>query len=100
VTRAESNEASPTRDDLAAAIDHAVRTRTHARETLAAIHNGYWVGDQVLYEREVKVGALARELDGFAAAWEPGGGAQTRDQLLESVRPLLVEPGSVEAHRP
>lgn len=91
---------SAARDELVAAVDRAVATRVHARESLAEEHGGYWVGDQVLFVREVEVGALARELDGFIESWLPGGGDLTVEEILEQVRPLRIEPGNPDAHMP
>jgi hypothetical protein len=88
------------RDELVAAVDQAVRTRVAARETLAAQYGGHGVGDQMLHVREVEVGALGKELDGFTEAWSPGGGDLPVDRILDHVRPLLVEPGSDEAQEP
>lgn len=90
------------RDELAAAVDQALRTRTRAREALAAQYGGYHQGDQILFAREVDVGALGRELDGFIEDWQTSGGgkALTADELLTRVRPLLVEPGNPESHQP
>ncbi|MCU1614449.1 MAG: hypothetical protein JWO98_1989 [Frankiales bacterium] len=98
VEQAGNSETTPSRDALVLAVDRAVRTRHRARIACARKHNSGWVGDQELFEREVKVGALARELDGFVEAWRPGGGGRARAELLESVRPLLVEPGNYAAH--
>lgn len=89
------------RDELAAAVDQAVSTRTRAREALAAQYGGYEQGDQLLFVREVNVGALGRELDGFIEDWQRSGGGKafTADEILTRVRPLLVEPGNPEAHQ-
>ena len=88
------------RDELVAAVDQAVTARTRARESLAAQYGGYSVGDQVLFAREVEVGALSREFDGFIEGWPPSGGGLLVDEILKRVRPLLVEPGSPEAQHP
>lgn len=88
------------RDELVAAVDQAVRTRVAARETLAAQYGGRGVGDQMLRVREVEVGAFGKELGRFTDAWSPGGGDLPVDRILDHVRPLLVEPGSDEAHGP
>jgi hypothetical protein len=101
VELADRGGADPSRDALAAIVDRAIRTRTRARIAAARAHGGnHWGGDQALFEREVKVGALARELAGFATSWPPGGGGMTRDELLSAVRPLLVTPGEVTAQTP
>jgi hypothetical protein len=97
---APADEREGLRDELVTAVDRALTTRTRARERLAAQHGGYGVGDQVLFVREVEVGALARELDGFIEGWPPNGGGLLVDEILKRVRPLLVEPGSPEAHDP
>ncbi len=88
------------RDELVAAVERAFSLRTRARETLAAQYGGYDAGDQVLFVREGNIGALARELDGFADRWPRRGGGLLVSEILERVRPLLVEPGSSEAHQP
>lgn len=87
------------RNVLVAAVDRAVETRTHARESLASMH-GYWVGDQILFEREVRVGALARELDNFATEWVYGEPSLSASEILRWVARLLVTPNSPEAHHP
>ena len=97
---APAEEREELRDELVAAVDRALTTRTRARESLAAQHGGYWGGDQVLFVREVEVGALGRELDGFIEGWPPSGGGLLVDEIVKRVRPLLVEPGSPEAHHP
>ncbi len=90
------------RDELAAAVDQALTTRARARETLAAQYGDYEKGDQVLFVREIQVGALARELDGFIEDWSRSGGGKgfTAAEIVKRVRPLLVEPGNPEAHQP
>lgn len=91
---------STPREELVEAIDQAVTNRVRARESLADEHGGSWVGDQVLFAREVEVGALARELDGFIDRWLSGGRDLPVDEILEQLRPLFVEPGNAEAHAP
>jgi hypothetical protein len=88
------------RGELVAAVDEALSTRRRAREALAAQHGGDWKGDQILFVREVAVGALSRELDGFTEWWPSDGGGLLAGEILERVRPLLVEPGNPEAHQP
>ncbi len=99
---APEEEREAMRDDLVAAVDQALVTWTRARETLAAQHGGYSTGDQVLYVREVEVGALAGELGGFIEDWRKSGGGRAllADEILTRVRPLLAEPGNPEAHQP
>ncbi len=89
------------RDELAAAVNEAVSTRTRARETLAAQYGEHGQGDQVLFVRETQIGALAGDLDGFVEDWQKSGGGQglLADEILARVRPLLVEPGNPEAHQ-
>lgn len=88
------------RDNVVAAVEEAISTRTRAREALAAQHGGYSNGDQILFVREVNVGALSRELDGFTDWWPSNGGGLLVGEILERVRPLLVEPGKPEANQP
>lgn len=90
------------RDELAAAVDQALTARERARETLAAQYGGYGEGDQVLFVREVEVGALSRELDGFIEDWRRSGSGKgfLADEIATRVRPLLVEPGNPEVHQP
>ncbi len=89
------------RDELAAAVNEAVSTRTRARETLAAQYGDHGQGDQVLFVRETQIGALASKLDGFVDDWRRSGGGKglLSDEILTRVRPLLVEPGNPEAHQ-
>ena len=97
--RAESDPEA-IRSELVRAVDQAVMTRTYSRETLAEMYGGYWVGDQYLFESEVRVGALARELDGLVQSWRFGGGDLPAAEVLAQVRPLIVTPGSLEDHEP
>ncbi len=102
VDGAPADERDAMRDELAGAIDQALSTRARAREALAARYGGDVEGDQVLWAREVQVGALSAEIDGFVEDWRQSGGgkALTADELLTRVRPLLVEPGDPEAQEP
>ena len=98
---APTEERDALRDELAAAVDQALTTRTRAREAVAAQY-GDKQGDEVLFAREVDAGALGRELDGFLEDWRMSGGgkALTAEEIVTRVRPLLVEPGNPEAHQP
>jgi hypothetical protein len=87
--------------ELVAAVDDAVIARTRARDGLAAdAGDDYGIGDQPLFESEVKVGALARELDGFVDVWKRGGRDADAAVILQEVKAIMVEPGSYDAHKP
>jgi hypothetical protein len=95
VQRAKSDPEA-VRSELVQAIDNAVTARTYSRETLARTYGGYWTGDQLLFETEVRVGALASELDGLVESWTLGGGDLPAREILARIEPLIVTPGSSE----
>jgi hypothetical protein len=87
------------RSELVQAIDKAIMARTYSRETLAQMYGGYWTGDQHLFDAEVRVGALARELDNLVERWTMGERDLPAREILARIEPVIVTPGS-EDHPP
>lgn len=57
--------------------------------------HGFWVGDQLLNERERAVGVNALVLDKFVVEWSSGRCSDlSASALAETVRKTIVEPGS------
>jgi hypothetical protein len=88
------------RTKLIDAVDQVVVTRNYSRETLAQTYGGYWVGDQVLHQTELGVGAPTRELNHLAESWILGGGGLPAQAILDQVLPLTTTTNSIENQEP
>ena len=80
--------------ELRSLVVEAVESRTEARRVAADQLGGFWLGDQHVHVVELRVGALARDLDGFCQACSTGSShLLTAEQLQRRVRPLIVRRG-------
>jgi len=81
------------RSVLIDAVDEMTVARFEARKSLADLY-GVWVGDQHLFQSELRLGAFAAALDLFIPNWTLGGDDWSTEDIVAGVRHLILEPGA------